>query len=155
MSQESALAAKIAAVNNCHAYAAKLYAILAPIFATLVGQQIDKKDGTFLEKVRSRLPEFADGHSLRVYRSPSGYSLAFCVNCNQEIQGEGCYIYYETTVYIGEMANGRLVNLIDPDQKRCDYTTEEIQQKREALDAARKAYETAKSDLFPFNTPDR
>ena len=67
---------------------------------------------------------------------------------------ENSCLYYETTVYIGDIQNGVLTKIGSPYKGRMDYTPEEITKKREELKQAEAAFNTARSNLYPFNERD-
>lgn len=146
-----ALKAKVKAVNHCHEEANKLYDVLLPIFEPLLGCQLDKMDGTFLSKIDKLLPNLPPSPRLSVYRSTSEYSLAFTVKaCENIADSHGC-LYYEITIYIGNMNDRTLTKLTDrPKPLRTDFTEQEILDKRIAWRKARDAFDDARSDLWPF-----
>ena len=148
MSQRAKLEAHVKAVNRVHKYTKELFATLRPIFEQLVGQKITKADGSLLAKVEKLLPKLGTD-DVMVWRSTSSnYSLVYyaktCVSCD----GHG--IYYEDSVYIGEMSDGVLIKLYDNYDVRDDFTADEIEQKREAYFKARELADDAKSALHPF-----
>jgi hypothetical protein len=150
MSRETALKAKVNAVNRAHAYAHRLYATLAPIFQPLIGEKIFKADGTLTAKCLKLMPELPHGIDLHVYKHVSDYSLAWTVKTCEMIEGESCCLYYEITVYVGEMNKGVLTKLSTPFSGRVDYTPAEIQDKRNKVELAEKALSDARSALWPF-----
>ena len=146
---DNATKAKVKAVNKAHAYAAKLHEQLTPIFAPLVGQNLFKIGG-LLAKYQKLLPELPSTPSLFVHRHLSDYSLGWTVKTSEDIEGQSGCLYYETTVSIGELSHGVLTKLTPYQPGRTDWTLKEIEDKRETLRAAEKAYNDARSALYPF-----
>ena len=151
MSFENTLKAKVKAVNYCHEEANKLYDVLLPIFKPLLGCRVDKMDGTFLAKIAKLVPDFHPIPRLSVFRSTSEYSLSFTVKaCEQITDSHGC-LYYEITLYIGDLRGGILTELTArPKPFRTDFSEQEILDKRITWRKARDAFESARSDLWPF-----
>ena len=154
MSQE-ALAAKVKAVNQAHTHANQLALLLRTTFEPLVGHQITKCDGTLMAKVKKLMPAMPNTATLQVYRSTSVYSLAFTVKTCQMIAQTCTCLYYEVTFDVGDLDNGILSQLTGLCHHRTDYTAEEIQGKRDTYQAAKKIYNQAQSDLYPFGERDR
>lgn len=150
MSRDTALKAKVTAVNRAHSYAHQLYAMLTPIFEPLVGEKVFKADGTLTAKCQKLMPELPHGIALHVYKHVSDYSLAWTVKTCESIEGSSACLYYEVTVYVGEMRNGVLMKLSTPFKGRVDYTPKEIEGKREDLRQAEEALSNARSALWPF-----
>lgn len=141
-------------MNRCHKQANLWYPRLREIWEPLVGTKILKADGhTFLQKYANLMPALPTGHgakSAMVYRHTSEYNLAWCVKvCEQCIGTEHC-LYYEVTIYIGGMSNGVLTDVIDNEDRRCDYTEGWLLDKRRVFAEAETALNEAKSALFPF-----
>lgn len=150
-----ALVAKVAAINRCHKEAKRVYAEMVAIFAPLMGQKLDKADGSFLEKIRKLLPQMPNSARLQVYRMSSGYSLGFNVKTCEMIEGTHGCLYHEIGVYVGDMNNGVLVKMYDKFSARDDYTIEEVLQKRNEYGKAKEAFDAAQSALHPFGEHDR
>jgi len=156
----NSLQAKVIAVNRCHLEATRLFPIMATIFAPLLGKQLDKASGGFLEKVKKLLPELANSHKLQIHRISTDYSLAFAVKTcelyphDNKSFGDNS-LYHEVGVYIGDMKNGVLTSLAKEPQLRCDYSVEEVNNKREAVKSAKKVLSDAESALQDFELYDR
>ena len=149
------LAARVRGVNNANRYAVEVvYPQLVAVFTPLVGQKIEKVDGSLLAKYESLLPKFEDGNVLHVYRHRSNYSLAWVVKTCESVPPHGC-TYHETVVYIGEMSNGVLTKICDPLKAKCNYTVEEVVEARKVHEAAKKKASDALSALHPFGEYDR
>lgn len=157
--RQARLEAKVKAVNRAHAHAVKLYDALVAVFTPLVGCKILKADNTLLQSVQKGMPDLGgDARSLRVYRNQSNYSLAWTVNASENfVGGNGC-LYYEISVYVGDLDGQVLTKIMDPANqgfRRTDYTAAEVAGKRDVFEKAKKVMEDAKSDLWPFGENDR
>lgn len=153
-SRKDRLAAKVKAVNRANGIAHELFPVLTAIFAPLVGKQIIKATGGLLAKYEKLLPEFPNTGYLRVYRHQSEYSLAWTVNTSEH-DSINTVLYHEVTFYVGELRGGVLERLSPhPFVGRTDYTEHEIQEKRARYEAAKKAADEARSDLYPFGEYD-
>lgn len=157
------LAAKVAARNNAHAYALRLYPVLSDFFRGYVGCKILKADGTLLKKIADAIPAQPEpgvsGVQLHVYRSTSSYSLAWTVKACETFPARygDCQIasYYEVTVYIGDMRGDVLTKISDPPTwLRTDYTVEEVEKARLAYAEAKKKADDARSALGDFGEYD-
>ncbi len=157
--RQARLEAKVKAVNRAHAHAVKLYDALVPVFTPLVGCKILKADNTLLQSVQKVIPVVEGGNSsLRVYRNQSNYSLAWTVNASENIVGQQSCLYYEISVYVGNLDGQVLKDIMDPANqgfRRTDYTAGEIEGKRNVYEEAKKVMEDAKSALWPFGENDR
>ena len=153
--RQAALKAKVKAVNKAHTEAKRLYGILQPIFASLVGEKIEKVDGSLTQKVLKLVPDLgADGRNVRVWRTRSNYSLAWSISVSENYNETTC-LYYETTVYIGNMRDGVLTDVnYDAPESRTDYTVDEVVAKRAAVKVAEKVLSDAQGVLFPFTERD-
>jgi hypothetical protein len=152
VSKQERLEARVRAVNRANAYAAELYPALRKVFEGLVGKQVVKKEGGLLARVKAMLPELPCTPGLHVYRSVSVYSIAFVVKTCES--GEGYCFYHETAVQVGALKGGVLVELSEPFAARADYTADEVLRKREAFEAAERAYREARSELHLFGEHD-
>ena len=148
------LKARVKARNAAHQYGNKIYAELVEIFCPLLGQKILKADGQLLAKIDKLLPDFPGEPAIHVYRHSSDYTLTWCVKVCEMIEGEDSCVYEEATVYVGDLGGDTLKGIFDPPDFRDDYTVEEIQEKRRIFEAKRKAFENARSDLYPFGEYD-
>ncbi len=153
------LETRVRAANAANAYANDLWQKLTEIFRPFVGKQITAKSGQLLSKVEKLLPEFPCTPDLHVYRHVTNYSLAWtvkaCEVAKDVVMGHGGIAnYWETTVYIGDLQGTVLSKLCESYQDkpiwRTDYTVEEVLANREAAKAAKKAYDDAKNNCYPF-----
>lgn len=167
MTHPTPLAAKVAARNNAHAYALKLFPVLAEFWAGYVGQKIENNDGTIAKRIKDKMPAFPETgktqFELSVYRHTSDYSLAWTVKAcechpgRNSRPGDTYQIanYYEVTVYVGDMRNGVLTAIKDaPTYLRTDYTVEGVEKAREAYKVAKAAADAARSELGDFGEYD-
>jgi hypothetical protein len=150
--------AQIAATNKAHSYAQTLKPLLIAAFTPLVGQKIEKADGKLMEKFKKLLPfeylenghQFQKDNGLSVYKVNSNYSLAWVVKACEQLPPTSC-VYYETTIYVGDIRGGILTKMFaDSNQLRTDYTLEELERNVKAYKDANELMETARSACFPF-----
>lgn len=144
----SQLQARITATNRANAKANELWHTLATAFQPLVGKKILKQDGNLLAKYENLLPGFPYNASLHVYRYGSPYTLAWTVKACEVVGGIAHYV--DVTVYVGDLSNGVLTKLTPKHERRENYTLEEVLAAQARAQAAREAYEEAKSACFPF-----
>jgi hypothetical protein len=147
---------RVRGVNAAHEYAASIVGVLRERFRPLVGQKVLKNDGTLMAKYVNLLPEMPDSrfHRLHVYKHTSDYSLAWMVKTCEVDNGHA--YYYEVGVYVGDLTNGVLTKITEhPFTGRMDHTAAEVLEKRVAFEAARRAFEDARSELHPFGEYDR
>jgi hypothetical protein len=151
MAGEHDLGLKVAVVNRANREALALYDRLVPILAPLLGKKVAKIDGGLLETVKKMLPADADyDPALTVYRRAALDDLQWGVRA-MELGSMRGVESYELNVVVGHLRNHGILSAIAfrPDL-RCDYTVEEIREKRAAAKAAKRAYEAAKSECWPF-----
>ncbi len=154
------LTARVNAVNRANDYANKLWPQLAEVFRPLVGKKIYKADGTLLEKYVKLLPEFEQGNSLHVYRNAYGeYSLSWVVKtCEtvQVVEGDYSHAYYhETSLYVGSVRDGVLIEIGEQPKFRTDYSAADIEAKRAAYKAAKDLADFTMGQLHPFGEYER
>jgi hypothetical protein len=147
------LTAKVIAVNRVNTVANDLYPKLVEAFKPYVGQKLFKAAGGFLKKIEEIVPSL-EYPEMQVYRHNSEYNIAWTVKTSEQ-DGDSTSLYYSTTIYIGNVSNGVLTDIMSRDETRTDFTVEEIQGKQRVLQAAQDAYNKAKSALFPFEERDR
>lgn len=152
MRHKDELSAKVEAVNLANKTANEIYPILRKVFEPFMGQNITKNDGTLLARIVKLIPELPDSRAVTVYgkHSKHSYSVSFTVKTCVSY-GEHSCTYYEIGVYICDVTNGVVTRFYDVDERKTDYTVEDILAKREAARAAKKAYEDARSACFPFD----
>lgn len=150
MSQAELLSAKVRAVNNANKTANRLCRELIEIFKPLVGTKVRKEDGLTI-KCKSLLPNISriSNPNLHIYFRLSDYTLNWVVRATEYTE------YYtschEVSCTIGELHNKVLTKMVDePCQYREDYTVEEILEKRRICWEARRCFEEAQSNLYPF-----
>lgn len=150
----SKLQARVEGINKCHAYANGLYERLIEIFRPLVGCKIEKADGTLLKKIADQLPQLGN-KTFHVYKIASNYSLVWNVKICIQYPGEGHCTYHDVSVYIANVRDGVITELLGPPKFRTDFTVEGVVEARETYEAAETAYRAAQSALFPFGEYDR
>lgn len=147
------LTAKVIAVNRVNSVANEIYPKLVEVFKPYVGCKLFKTNGGFLKKIEDIVPSF-DLPLMQIYRHNSEYNIAWTVKTSEQ-DGDSTCLYYSTTVYIGNVSNGILTDIMSREDCRTDFTVEEIHEKQRVLKEASKAYDNAKSALFPFEERDR
>jgi hypothetical protein len=151
--QKYALTAKVIAVNRVHLIANELYPKLAKAFEPFVGEKILKADGSFLKKIAAIVPS-VDIPNMHNYRINSAYNLAWEIKTSQKDSDSGS-LYYSVGLYIANMSNGVLVDIMKPEVRRTDYTVAEVIERQKVLREATDALNRAKSALNPFDERDR
>lgn len=155
MSEEK-LKAKVRAVNRANREANRLYTALTEALTPFVGCKIIRADGELMKEVAKNFPDFGtkNDFDLMVYKNRSEYSLSFTVKAGESIDGTSKCLYHETTVYIGSLSNGVLINLSSAEQYREDYNFEDVKAKRRVYDLAKKTLDAALSAIGPFGASD-
>jgi hypothetical protein len=143
------LPAKVKAANRANAEAKKLYDLLAPIFRPFVGKKIETANGDLLAKIEKLIPPMELEPKVRIYRHRSNYSLGWGVSVNEMVDDRIC-TYYETHVPIGELSCGILTKIHEWNANYPVYDVETVRALRTRAKEAKKVYEDAKSDCYPF-----
>lgn len=147
------LAAKVRGYNKVNAGANQYEKALIEAFRPLVGKKVLTKTGLTI-KAKEVLPDPKAFGLFRSWRDNSGYSLYWNVDVCEPKPDGGC-VYCQTTVYVGEIENGILTKVLEPQKARfTGYTVEEVKARRQALREAREAMQTAQSKLDPFGEYD-
>ena len=145
------LQAKVEAVNQVNAEINRI----APLFREAVKPFIGKKVlkvGGFTEQLKKVFPEIK---AWQWYRHCSDYSLSITIRaCTSydSTRETNCFAcYHENTFYFGDVEN-QVLTKVDENftPLKCDYTVEEIQEKRKNLEIAQDALRKAESALYPF-----
>jgi hypothetical protein len=151
------LTAKVDAVNRAHAYAMQLWTELTEFFRPYVGTAVETKGGSLMAKIQAKFPTFPHTNELMVCRHVSSYSLAWTVRASTTYptgDGYSSAVYYETTIYIGDLSGQTLTKLCEsyqePPNLLSDYTVEKVLANQAAAKQAKKAYETARDKCYPF-----
>lgn len=153
------LEARVKAVNKSHAYAIKLHEALSEFFKGYVGKKITKADKRLLKRIEDAMPDFPQEDGVHVYFNESDYFLAWGVRAWETYPDprdpeHPRSMSEETSVYVGRMRNGTLVEMSPTPDLRTDYTVEEVNEKRAAFKQARDAFDEARSALRPFGEHD-
>ena len=142
----SKIEAQIESVNVARAEYNRLAPLLIAAIRPFLGKKVKKVTGELTEKFKSILPESLLPHS---YRSSSNYSLYYMVKSCIGYGEHNC-IYHEESIYFGDLTDGILTKEATFEPRKCDYTVAEISELRKKADDAEKAFDKAKSALFPF-----
>lgn len=149
------LAAKVAAQNEANTLANERFEPIIKALAPFVGQKICKVDGSLLEKVKKALPVFpSDFNNSSFYSTGHGYSLRLDIRTCHAVEPNGC-AYAESTVYLGSLDNGVLINYDKAPNLKTDFTEEYVQEARKEVEAAEKAMRNAEAKLYYFGRYDR
>lgn len=156
----SALDAKVKAVNLANQRGIELYKKLVEIFRPLIGKQVLKANDTLMKKYTDLLPKWpylALETNVTIYRYSSAYSLVWVVKAciSDNPTGPGIAHYAEASVYIGSIRDGVLVEISSPFEARTDYNAADVEAAREKYRIAKKASDDAFSALHPFGEYDR
>lgn len=140
---------RIHGVNRAHKIANELHGRLRGVFQNFLGRKVRKADGTLLAKVEKELDHLhLHVYDATIFRYRSDYSLAFTVKTCEECGGTA--YYYETTVYVGRLQDGVLVEWMDHARLKDDYDVSLVRANRESYAAAKDAPAAAESNLWPF-----
>jgi hypothetical protein len=155
------LIAHVEAVNFCHLLAMRLEQVLKVFFTPYVGKKVIKIDGTLMQKiadeVRPCIEPIDEMNGVQVYFDRMGsYSLRWTVKVCKHIEGAGSCLYYEHSVYVGDLEGQTLKN-IKPTKLdlRTDFTAAEIESKRKVYKQLQETADQAKGQLYPFGEYDR
>ena len=141
---------KVQAVNAANKMALELYPKLVEVFQPLVGKKILKADGTILEKYKKLMPELPNTPSMMVYRYSSDYNLIWKVDAKVWVDER--YNSHEVSIYVGELTGDTLKAITLPvEERRTDWTTEEVVKLVEDMEAKKKVYEDARSKCWLFD----
>jgi hypothetical protein len=152
------LEAEIHAVNLANFYGEKLSKLLVEFFTPLVGQKILKKDGSLLEKLIEKLPEFPpikgnpgqhEHATITTYKDSSKYNLSWYVKVCQPLLPNSC-VYRTVCVYVGELDNCVLKSMYESTWKY-DYKLEEVISKIKAYEEAQSLADNLKIAVHPFD----
>lgn len=145
------LQAKVEAVNQVNAEINRV----APLFQQAVKPFIGKKvlkTGGFTEQIKKVFPEIK---AWQWYINRSDYSLSItiraCTTYDSKTE-QKCYAcYHENSFYFGDVEKQILTKVeeFNPSLK-CDYTQEEIIEKRKNLEIAQDKLREAEGELYPF-----
>lgn len=129
----SKLAAKIQAVNNCHAAFNKHYPSFQSFFETQIGKKVATRKERFVKSFDSQKFTTIDDNTICKVRPlvfPLAYYIVFeaysCVQVDDFTQES--YVLREPICGLNEGIVGRLC---DFKPKKCDYTTDDVTEKIE------------------------
>jgi hypothetical protein len=152
---------KVKAVNAASTEANRLMPILLEMFKPFIGQKVELASGGLIKKIKDKLPEMAHSNTLRALVRCDTYSITLSIYASSWAKdpeadprrgddGQS----FEDSCYIAKTNDGILNELYDWKPLRTNYTVDEIVKKREAVDAAKRALDTARSALYPFGESD-
>ena len=151
-SQRTKLEARVRGVNRANAFANDLYNRFVEVLTPFKGQKIFLASGGLAVKVKAAIAslELPNTVNLHVYISTiSHYDLVYVVKtCEQQ---DSYVTYYETSLYVAHLERGVHMGEFYPAPNfKTDHTADGVTKARADFDVARKAFETARSNLFPF-----
>lgn len=165
------LAGKLLVVNKVHAHINFIVPQLDEIFADFVGKKVINTKNQLLPKIENIidekfqkikkselqfLPELIklDNHEFHVERvlcyASSGYSSSLVWEFYSQVNGES-YQKYSKEISIGEITDQKLISIRKFNPLRDDYTLDEVKQLHINLVEAKKAYDDAKRNIYPFD----
>ncbi len=140
------LEAKVEAVNQVNAEINRV----APLFRAAVKPFIGKKVlkvGGFTEQLKKVFPEIK---AWQWYRNGSDYSLSITIRACIGY-GEHFACYHDNSFYFGDVDKQTLTKVDENfTPLKCDYTAEEVREKRKAVEIAQDALRAAENALYPF-----
>jgi hypothetical protein len=169
----SALEAKVAAVNAVNAESNRMLPILISFFAPFVGKKIAISGG-MIKKIRDNLPKVGEG--FRMYcDSNYGSTLRYVISRDETYKYPSYNPHFpedhhssqraENTLYIGEYNRAgigqygcdleKVTDYNEFKPWRTDYTVVGVIAARKALETAENAVSSANRNLHPFEKYDR
>jgi len=154
--ETGSLKAKIASENRVNALVNDYAPAIFNNAKDLVGKPVFKADGSLRLDALKILDLPKVNHPDTLFLNRSKYNLSFTFKtCCQEPHENPAFSdhcsYAETTVYIGDVENGILVTLKDPEPPhKTDYTLKEVRAAQAEAARAKEAYEKARAACFPF-----
>ena len=154
------LKANVIAENKANKVANMLRPKLKEYFRDKVGQKVVKKDGSLLQKIKDDLSNFSwfvnENNHIMIYFDKSEYSLRWSIKVNEMIEGKCACVYRESSVYVGNLRDGFLVDIDKHnDDLKVDYNVESILKLRECHKEAQQVADEIRSNLYPFGEYDR
>lgn len=145
--------AKCKAMNKANQYGIELYEKLVAIFKPLVGQKIEKADGTLLAKIQKLIPELPCEPFFRAYKKSSNYSLFWGIYVSEPVIDDerNSYLNHEVSLYIGDMRDAVLMEIRDAHDRRTDYNADEVMALIADQELKKKAYEDVRNQLYKFD----
>lgn len=151
-----ALLARVRARNAVNRVANELQKEAIAAFTPLVGQKILKQDGELMKKYADLAPNVSvgtPGTSVQVWRPHSDYSLCWVARVCETVDGRS--YYGEAYFYVGRLDKGVLIELHKADERRTDYSADEVVRLREECREAKEVAREAEGKLHPFGEYER
>jgi hypothetical protein len=152
--KKNLLKARVKARNKVNAHAIAFYTMMAAVFKPLIGEKVEKADGSLLAKIDKILPPFPEEEGLRFWRHHAPYSIAWGLDIREPVQDAEVWTYEKEIVYIARVDNQILTSMESPFTARTDYKASEIERLRKAYEKAKNDADKARSALFPFGESD-
>ena len=146
---------RVEGVNLANSIANELQPKLIEAMRPFLGEKVETLAGPLTKKVSKVIDAIELPNTVRchVYRNHSNYSLFWTVKTCLDLNGHA--YYHEVSMYVGNLRDGVLESLYEPNVLRTDYTAEGVYRAREAYKAAKKIADDAHSALHPFGEYDQ
>jgi hypothetical protein len=143
----SRLAAKVKAVNAANEQGKLFYKHVAEKITPFIGTKIFKANNTLIKKIAQEIisPEI---DNITIYQNWSNYTLSYVINSTCRDGSE--YESYDACVYIGNIRDGILINLLEPFNERSDFSTQEIVETMAEIKNLEEKLDQEKNKIYPF-----
>lgn len=141
------MAAKIRAVNTANEQGKLLYKQIVEKITPFIGTKILKADDKLIKKIAQEI-KTPYNNDLLIYQNSSKYTLSYVVQSNCRDGGE--YESHEAIVYIGNIRDGILLELLEPFNERSDFSTQEIIEVMSEIKNLEEKLSQAKNKIYPF-----
>lgn len=141
------LAAKIRAVNTANEQGKLLYEQIVEKITPFIGTKVFRADNTLIKKIAQEI-ETPQEKDILIYQNSSRYTLSYVVKSSCRDGGE--YESHEVMVYIGNIRDGILTDLLEPFNERSDFSTQEIIDVMAAIKNLEEKLSQAKNQIYAF-----
>lgn len=163
MNSLTKLEIRVRGENTASRIANEIFPVLAEFFSEYVGESIRKQSGGLFKKIEDKLKEIesqfpSDPILQMIVRNGLEYSVSYLVKCCETYTEEGreCgeAIYSEKVVYVADLQGGVVSRIYDPPEFRTNHSVDTVIKARKKFKEAEKAFNEARSALFPFGERD-
>lgn len=153
------LQARVNARNRANKIANELYPKLKALFEPWIGKKIQLKDGSLSLKLKEEANKILDSYyklspnSIQVYFVCSNYSIYYVVKTSEPLPNYSV-TYAETSIYICSTRDQTLEKIYDPQDRRTDFTVEEITEARKQAEDKRKELQSIEAKYAAFGEHD-
>lgn len=116
------------------------------------GEKIKLKTGGFSAKFRKAIEALSltnDHHLLERFDGSYSNTLYFAVKVNKPVPGGGGVVYEELTAWVGDMENGVLTALGNPETPRSDYDFDQMLAAQDRIDELKQRIEMERLTFPP------